>query len=81
MASAYGNNANNTITLSAGIGTLPSASLTSSQVNSAAITSTVTNANIGINVGANTGSSGVSSNNNVGAISIGNSAGNTVGIH
>ncbi len=81
VASAYGNSASNSITMSAGVGTLPSASLTSSQLNTGAVTSTVTGVQIGINVGANTGSSGVSSNNTIGAVAVGNSVANTVGIH
>jgi hypothetical protein len=81
MASAYGNSASNSITMSATVGTLPSASLTSSQVNTASVTSNVTGVVMGINVGANVGSSGVSSGNSISSTAIGNSVGNSIGVH
>ncbi|MEO8558166.1 MAG: hypothetical protein ABI439_03825, partial [Rhodospirillales bacterium] len=81
MATAYGNSASNSITLSAAVGTLPSASLTSSQVNTQSVTSNVTGVVMGINVGANVGSSGVSSGNSISSTAIGNSVGNSIGVH
>ena len=59
---------------------MPSASLTSGQVNSASISSSVTGAVVGIGAGGVAGSNAVVTNNSISATSIGNSVRNTIGI-
>lgn len=79
-ASATGNRAVNSIGLSSVAGTLPSASLTSAQSNTASVTATVSGVVIGIGAGGVGGSNAVVSGNNISATAIGNSARGTIGV-
>lgn len=82
MASAMGNSASNSIMLTSMTGT-PSASLVSSQVNTAAINATVSNVQIGVVMGGLPGLSNspvTIANNSIAASAVGNSAVNHIGI-
>lgn len=81
MASSSGNSASNSITLASvtGFG-MPSASLVSSQVNSAAISATVNHATIGAIAGIASNSPVTVNNNTISASATGNSAINHIGI-
>jgi hypothetical protein len=81
-ASSMGNSASNSILLASVAGT-PSASLVSSQVNTAAITSTVSNVQIGAVMGGLPGLSNspvTITNNSITASAVGNSAINHIGL-
>ncbi|MGE0151571.1 MAG: beta strand repeat-containing protein [Reyranellaceae bacterium] len=80
MSSATGNRASNSIGLSAVAGTLPSASLTSSQVNTASVTASVNGVAIGGLTGLVGGSNAAVTNNSISASAVGNSAVNRIGV-
>ncbi|WP_426701647.1 beta strand repeat-containing protein [Rhodanobacter sp. Col0626] len=81
MASAAGNSASNSIVLASvsNIG-MPSASLVSSQVNTASISATVSNVTIGVIAGIGSNSPVTVNNNTISATAAGNSAINHIGI-
>ncbi|WP_426701648.1 beta strand repeat-containing protein [Rhodanobacter sp. Col0626] len=81
VGSAVGNSASNSILLAsvAGVG-MPSASLVSSQVNTAAISTAVNNVTIGVVAGIGSNSPVTVNNNTISAIATGNSVINHIGI-
>lgn len=83
LASAAGNTASSSIALPASLGSTPSASLVSSQINSASISATVSNVQIGAEAGlalARSNSPITVSGNTISASAVGNSATNHIGI-